>query len=150
MLRKLLVVLGLAALATVPLQAQVSTDMGKTINDLEAQWGASIMAGNWAAVESFLTPDFVFTDGAGKRTDRATYITGLRAGGDRFSNVALGPYTVLVNGNTAVHLGEATWTVTDKKGKVTKNHEVWTDTWVLQANGMWLCMAAQSVSFPVK
>jgi ketosteroid isomerase-like protein len=150
MLRKLLVVLGLAALATVPLQAQVSTDMGKTINDLEAQWGASIMAGNWAAVESFLTPDFVFTDGAGKRTDRATYITGLRDSDTPVSNLQVGPYTVLVNGNTAVHLGEATWTQTDKKGTVKKFHEIWTDTWVLQANGMWLCMAAQSVNLPVK
>jgi ketosteroid isomerase-like protein len=150
MLRKLLVVLGLAALAAVPLQAQDSATVAKAVNDLEVQWGASIVAGNWAAVESFLTPGFVFTDGAGKRVDRAAYIAGLRDSGDRLSNLAGGPYTVLVSGNTAVHLGEATWTVTDKKGKVTKNHEVWTDTWVLQANGMWLCMAGQSVSSSVK
>ena len=29
-------------------------------------------------------------------------------------------------------------------------HQVWTDTWVRQANGMWLCVASQWVEHRVK
>jgi len=149
MLPKLLVVLGLAALATTPLQAQDNATVAKTINDLEVQWGASMSAGNWAAVQTFLTPDYIITGEDGKRIDRATYISSM-GGGDKLSTMTAGPYTVTVSGGTAVHLGEATFTRTDKKGKVTKIHEVWTDTWVRQANGQWLCMATQYVDHVLK
>ena len=60
------------------------------------------------------------------------------------------PTPSLVSGSTAVHLGEGTFTVTTKKGKVTHIHQVWTDTWIRQANGMWLCVASQWVEHPVK
>ena len=149
MLRKLLVVLGLAALASAPVQAQDSAAVAKAINDLEGQWGASMSAGNWAAVQTFLTPDFIITGQDGKRIDRATYVSSM-GGGDKLSIMTPGPYTVLVHGGTAVHLGEATFTRTDKKGKVTRIHEVWTDTWVRQANGQWLCMASQYVDHVLK
>ncbi len=152
MLRKTLFALGLVALTTLPLRAQApaAADVAKTINDLEVQWVVSMAAGNWTAVESFLTPDFVGTDGDGKRADRAAYIAGMRDGGLTFSNVSSGPYTVLVNGNTAVHLGEGTRTVTTKNGKATRIHTVWTDTWVRMPNGQWLCIAGQYVEHVLK
>ncbi len=152
MLRKTLLALGLAALATVPLRAQApaATDVAKTINDLEVQWVASLAAGNWDAVQSFLTPDFIGTGEDGKRLDRAAYIASLRDSGVKFSHYTNGPYSVLVNGGTAVHLGEATYTSTANNGKATKIHLVWTDTWVLMPNGQWLCIAAQYVGHELK
>ena len=150
MIPKLLVVLGLAALATTPLQAQDSAAVAKAVNDLEGQWAASLSAHNWTAVESFLTPDFVGTDIDGKRLDRAAYIASLKNSTTTISNAMNGAYKVLVSGGTAVHLGEGTSTLTDKKGKVTKIHSFWTDTWVRQANGQWLCIAAQYVDRPLK
>jgi ketosteroid isomerase-like protein len=150
MLRKLIVVLGLAALSTLPLQAQDSATIAKAVNDLEVQWGASLSAGNWDAVATFLAPGYIFTGGDGKRQDRAAYVAGLRDSGDKFSTMTAGPYTVMVSGNTAVHFGEASYTVTAKNGKATKIHEVWTDTWMLQPNGMWACVATQSIQHTVK
>lgn len=142
MIRKLLVTLGAAALAALPLHAQDSATVAKAVNDLEGQWAVSLSAGNWTAVGTFLAPNYMATDGAGKRMDRAAYLASLGAAGT-FSNVTNGAYTVLVSGTTAVHLGEGTYTVTSKKGKVTHMRQVWTDTWVRQANGMWLCVASQ-------
>jgi ketosteroid isomerase-like protein len=150
MIRKLLVALGLMALVTLPLHAQDSATVARAINDLEAQWGVSLAAANWTAVESFLAPGYIATDGAGKRIDRATYIAGLRDGGVKYSDVRNGPYTVIVNGNTAVHLGEGTLTMTSKKGKVTHVRTVWTDTWVRMPSGQWLCIAGQFVETRLK
>ena len=150
MIRKLLVVLGLAALATVPLQAQDSATVAKAVNDLELQWGASISAGNWDAVGTFLAPGYIMTGGDGKRLDAAAYLAGMRNSGDKYSTMVAGPYTVLVSGGTAVHFGEATFSVTSRKGKVTKIHQVWTDTWVRQANGQWLCVATQLIDHVLK
>ncbi len=150
MLRKLLVVLGLATLSTLPLRAQDSAAVAKAVNDLEVQWAASLTAGNWDAVATFLAPGYTFTGGDGKRLDRATYLAGLRDKGDRFSTWTAGPYSVMVSGNTAVHFGEASYAVTAKNGRTTKIHEVWTDTWMLQPNGMWLCVATQSIQHTVK
>lgn len=150
MIRKLLVVLSLAALASAPLQAQDSATVAKTVNDLELQWGASISAGNWDAVGTFLAPGYIMTGGDGKRLDATAYIAGMRTSGDKYSPMVGGPYTVLVSGGTAVHFGEANFSVTSKKGKVTRIHEVWTDTWVRQANGQWLCVATQMIDHVLK
>ena len=153
MLRKLvstLALLALPALSAAPLVAQDSAAVAKAVNDLEIQWGASMAAGNWDAVQSFLTPDFLGTTPEGQRLDRAAYIASLRDSGDRYSNVTAGPYTVLVRGGTAVHLGEWTITITAKNGKATRVHMVWTDVWVLGANGQWLCLTSQVVQHPLK
>jgi len=149
MIRKLLVTLGLAALTTLPLHAQDSATVAKAVNDLEAQWAVSLAAGNWTAVGSFLAPNYMATDGTGKRMNRTDYLASLGDAGT-FSNVTNGAYTVVVSGNTAVHLGEGTFTLTSKKKKVTHIHQVWTDTWVRQPNGMWLCVASQWVEHTVK
>jgi ketosteroid isomerase-like protein len=150
MIRKTLLTIGLLALAARPLRAQDSATVAKAVNDLEGQWAASMGAKNWAAVQSFLTADYVATDGDGKRSNRDAYIAGLRDGGMTFSNVMNGAYQVLVSGGTAVHLGEGTYTATGKDGKVTRIHTVWTDTWVRQANGQWLCIAGQYVDHKLK
>ena len=150
MLRKLLVVLGFAALSTLPLQAQDSATVAKAVNDLELQWGASLSAGNWDAVATFLAPGYIMTAGDGKRLDAAAVLAGLRTSGNKYSTMTAGPYTVLVSGGTAVHFGEATFSVTAKNGRVTRIHEVWTDTWIRQPNGQWLCVATQMIDHVLK
>ena len=150
MIRTTLKTLALVAFAALPLQAQDSAAVAKSINDLEVQWGASISAGNWDAVATFLAPGYVITGGDGKRVDRAGYLANFRDSGNKYSPWTAGPYTVSVSGGTAVHLGEATYSITSKKGKVTRIHEVWTDTWVRQANGQWLCVATQYIDHPLK
>jgi ketosteroid isomerase-like protein len=149
MIRKLFLAVGLAALVTLPLHAQDSATVAKAVNDLEGQWAVSLAAGNWTAVGTFLAPDYMATDGTGKRMNRTDYLASLSDAGT-FSNVTNGAYTVVVSGNTAVHLGEGTFTVKSKKGKVSHIHQVWTDTWVRQANDMWLCVASQWVEHKLK
>ena len=162
MIRNILPALTLATLAALPLQAQApapapaqapaqdSATVANAVNDLERQWGASISAGNWDAVATFLAPGYTITGEDGKRMDAAAYLAAGRDSGTKYGPMESGPYTVLVSGNTAVHFGEATFTQTTKKGKVTRVHEVWTDTWVLQANGQWRCVATQYVEHVVK
>lgn len=135
-----------------PAQAptQDSAAVARAINDLEVQWGASLAAGNWDAVGTFLAPGYISTDDAGKRMDRSATLADLRRMGEKYSTPTMGPYTVLVSGNSAVHFGEATYTVTSKKGQVKRVHTVWTDTWIRQPSGLWLCVAGQSVTHPAK
>ena len=149
MIRHLLRTLGLAAVVAVPVHAQQdSAAVAKSINDLEVQWGVSIDAGNWDAVATFLAPEYMATNGAGKRMDRAGYLASLKDAGTS-SNSSNGPYTVVVHGSTAIHLGEATYTLT-KNGKATRYHLVWTDTWIVMPNGQWLCIASQGVEQKLK
>jgi ketosteroid isomerase-like protein len=150
MIRASFLAMSLAAVAAIPLHAQAAPDPAKTINDLEVRWGASMAAKNWAATESFLSPDFFITDGDGTRKDRTAYMSFLKDSGTTLSDIVSGPYRVVVSGGTAIHLGEWDYTVTDKEGKATRQHEVWTDTWVLMANGQWLCIAVQYMDQPIK
>ncbi len=150
MRRSLLPSLALLTLLAVPLRAQDSAAVAKPINDLEVQWGASLSAGNWDAVATFLAPGYIYTGDDGKRLDRTAYVAWLRDSGNKFSMSTPGTFSVAVYGTTAVHFGEATYSVTNKKGQVRRVHEVWTDTWMLQTNGMWLCVATQSVSHTLK
>lgn len=140
--------MGLLALLASPLRAQDSASVVKTINDLEIQWAASWDAKNVDAVATFLAPSYIYTGADGERRDRTEYLAVLRASEEKWVTIP-GPYRILVSGGTAVHYGEATYSVTNKAGKVSRFRQVWTDTWLRQVNGQWLCVATQVADQPL-
>jgi ketosteroid isomerase-like protein len=150
MVRRMLLATVALALFALPVRAQSDDRVAvEKIKENEAQWGAAMVRQDWATIERMVAPEFVATDGAGKRTDRAAYMAMLQTGGMSFSNLQLGPEQVIVNGNTAIHAGEATMTVKMPDGTTGKYHVVWTDTWVKDKDGKWLCIASQAVEHPI-
>jgi ketosteroid isomerase-like protein len=148
MLRSICLSLGLAALGALPLPAQSDAAIAKGIHDREVQWRTAISIGNWSAVETFMAPDFVATDGDGKRMDRGAWLKALQKGAASFAAVPAPDYKTLVYGKTAVHLGEANLMATGKDGSGTRMHVVWTDTWVRTLDGQWICLASQYEARP--
>ena len=113
------------------------------VTKLENAWGAASIKRDGATVARMLSPDFTFIDPAGRfRTkaqliatidgDTATYISG--------ANSALTPR---VHDNTVVITGVWTATVKTKTGTA-QNRYRWTDTWVKNSDGSWMCIAGQS------
>jgi ketosteroid isomerase-like protein len=139
--------LGLAAL---PLAAQSNEAVGKGIHEREVQWRTAISLANWAAVETFMAPDFVMTNADGTRLDRDAYLKELQRGTTTFAPVPDPTYKVLVYSQTAVHLGEANLMTTGSDGASLLVHVVWTDTWVRTADGRWICLASQYAYAPAK
>jgi len=144
--RPLAAALVLAALVTfgaTSLPAQSDAAIGKGIHDREVQWRTAISLGNWDAVGTFMAQDFVLTDPAGQRLDRAGYLKALQRGDASFAAVPSPTYRTLVFGRTVVHLGEANLMATGADGASVTTHIVWTDTWVRNPDGSWVCLASQ-------
>lgn len=151
--RSLVDSLALAAIATfgaATLPAQSDAAIGKGIHDREVQWRTAISLGNWDAVGTFMAPDFVATDPTGRRLDRAEYLKALQRGEASFAAVPSPTYRTLVFGRTVVHLGEANLIATGSDGASVTTHIVWTDTWVRNPDGSWVCLASQYAAIATK
>ena len=140
----------LLSLAGLPLAAQSDAAVSKGIHDKEVQWRTAISIGNWSAVETFMSPDFVMTNADGSRMDRGKYLKELQRGTTTFAPVPDPEYKVLVYSQTAVHLGEANLMTTGSDGASLHVHVVWTDTWVRTMDGQWICLASQYAYAPAK
>jgi ketosteroid isomerase-like protein len=135
----------LALLASLSLAAALPAQdvVAKELMKLEDQWGAASIKRDGAAVGKMLSDDFLsFTD-KGVVSSKALIVKSINGDTAQYASGANAKYQVKVHGNTAVIIG--VWTATSKgvKGNVT-NAFAWTDTWMKQADGRWLCIASQS------
>lgn len=115
----------------------------KEICKLEDAWSAAEVKKDGAAVGQLLTEDFLFTGPEGALLSKSQLIQLVSTSkAERISAVGR-DYHVKVYGNTAVIHGIVT--IVDKIESGTKQESLrWTDTWVKQTDGSWLCVAAQS------
>jgi ketosteroid isomerase-like protein len=124
-----------AAAVPLPLESGVCADVLRQ----EARWLTAISAGDRAAVETILSPQFAHTTAEGQYLDRAQELAG----------IVEAPFTmnpseqqVVVSGDTAVVHGVNT--VIGDDGTVMAR-ERFTDVFVLQG-GQWIALAAQETS----
>lgn len=137
-------------IATVALLA-VSTAVGlpaqdavaKELMKLEDQWGAASLKRDGASVGRMLSDNFLsFTD-KGVVNTKAKLVASINSDTAQYVSGANSAYQVKVHGNTAVIIG--VWTATTKTAKGNSTHAyAWTDTWMKQADGRWLCIASQA------
>lgn len=115
----------------------------KEICRLEDAWAAAEVKRDGAAVGQLLTEDFLFTDPDGALLSKPQLIQVVSTSkAERISEVG-SDHHVKVYGNTAVIHGIVT--IVDKvEGGTQQVRLRWTDTWVKQTDGRWLCVAAQS------
>jgi uncharacterized protein (TIGR02246 family) len=110
---------------------------------LEDAWAAAEVKKDGAAVGQVLAEEILFTGPDGALLTKPQFIQVVNTSkAERVSEVN-GDYQVEVYGNTAVIHGIVT-TVDKIEGGTKQERLRWTDTWVKQTDGRWLCVAAQS------
>jgi ketosteroid isomerase-like protein len=115
----------------------------KELTRLEDAWAVAFQKKDGAAVGRMLSPNFLSFNDEGRLMDRASIVQEINADKETYVSVSNGNYKVQVFGDTAVIVGIFTAVVKGAAGNETRRW-AWTDTWMKQANGQWLCIASQS------
>ncbi len=115
----------------------------KELSRLEDVWAAAFMKKDGAAVGRLLAPRFLSMSDDGRVLDKATLIQDVNADKDTYVSASNGGYKVQVFGDTAIIVGTFTGVVKTAAGTETRR-SAWTDTWMKQPDGQWLCIASQS------
>ena len=130
--------------AALPLTAVRAQDaVARELMRLEDTWGATEMKRDGATVGKLLMDDFTFTAPDGSIFNKAQLIADISGSKTKYVSGANSDYKVRVHGNTAVITGLWTATVKTAKGTEVRRYR-WTDTWLKQPDGKWLCLAGQS------
>ena len=115
----------------------------KELSRLEDAWAAAIMKKDGAAVGRLLAPRFLSMSDDGRVMDKATLIQEVNADKETYVSASNAGYKVQVFGDTAIIVGTFTAVVKTADGTEPRRW-AWTDTWMKQADGQWLCIASQS------
>ena len=108
----------------------------------EDQWGAASLRRDGATIGRMLADDFTFVRPDGSSADKAKTVADVNGDTGQYVSGKNTDYKVNVYGNAAVITG--LWTVTSKTGKGIVTRRIrWTDVWVRQGDGRWLCVAGQ-------
>jgi ketosteroid isomerase-like protein len=146
-MKKLLAIAALVLVSGVA-AARPPEDVAQALTKLENDWAKAGLAGDAAALEKLLTPDYVYTNQDGEMASRAEMVAGIRSGSTKYDTFTVGDMKVHVYGDAAVVTGKAT-TKGKENGKPIDETVRFTDTWVKQG-GQWLCAATQVSRIPKK
>lgn len=112
---------------------------------LENAWGAASITRDGATVGRMLSPDFTFVTPDGKLRTKAQLIAAINSDTVQYVRGANSAMSARVHGGAVVITG--VWTSTVKTASGTTEHRYrWTDTWVRNPEGGWMCIAGQSSS----
>ena len=131
-----------ALLSAVPAAAQDAAVV-KELSRLEDVWATASMKKDGAAIGRMLAPGFLSMSDDGRVLDKAAVIQDANTSKDTLVSASNGGYKVQVFGTTAIIVGTFTGVVKTAGGTETRR-SAWTDTWIKQADGQWLCVASQS------
>jgi len=129
-------------LSGTPLIAQDATVV-KELSRLEDVWAAAFMKKDGAAVGRLLAPRFLSMSDDGRVMDKATLIQEVNTDKETYVSTSNSGYKVQVFGDTAIIVGTFAAVVKTTAGTETRRW-AWTDTWMKQTDGQWLCIASQS------
>ena len=119
------------------------TAVEKTLSRLEDVWAAASMKKDGAAIGRMLAPGFLSMSDDGRVLDRGAAIQDANTSKDTLVSASNSGYKVQIFGTTAIIVGTFTGVVKTATGTETRR-SAWTDTWIKQADGQWLCVASQS------
>lgn len=141
-----LLVLSVALVSGTRLAAQDAAVL-KELSRLEDDWATAFMKKDGAAVGRLLSDRFLSMSEDGRVFDKAALVQEVNATKDTYVSASNSGYKVQVFGETAIIVGAFTGVVKTADGTETRR-SVWTDTWIRQPNGQWLCVASQSTPLP--
>jgi ketosteroid isomerase-like protein len=146
-MKKILAIVALVLTAGVA-AARPPEDVAQTLTKLENDWAKAGLAGDAAALEKLLAPDFVYTNQDAGMASRAEMVAGVKSGATKYDTFTVGGMKVHVHGDAAVVTGKAS--IKGKEnGKAIDEELRFTDTWV-KRDGRWLCAATQVTRIPKK
>jgi uncharacterized protein (TIGR02246 family) len=115
-------------------------DAAKDVRKLEDQWITIAMKRDGAALGKMLADDMLVIDD-GKPSSKASVVDGVTNEKRNLVSFSYSGVNTRVYGNTVVINGVTNITTKETKGNVTTRWS-WTDTWVKQNDGRWLCVAS--------
>lgn len=137
----LLCLLSVLVLSSAPIAQDAA--VLKELSRLEDVWAVAIMKKDGAAVGKMLAPAFLSMSDDGRVVDKAAVIQDINGEKDTYVSTGNTGYKVQVFGNTAIIVGVFSAVAKTATGTETRRW-AWTDTWMKQADGQWLCIASQS------
>jgi ketosteroid isomerase-like protein len=146
-MKKILAVLALVLTAGAA-AARPAENVSQELMKLENDWAKAGLAGDAAALEKMLAPDYVYTNPEADTATRAEVINGMKSGATKYDAFKVEDMKVRVYGDAAVVTGKATTTGMEN-GKHIDDVVRFTDTWV-KRNGNWVCAATQVTRIPKK
>ncbi len=146
-MKKLLAIAALVLVSNMA-AARPPEDVAQALTKLENDWAKAGLAGDAAALEKLLTPDYVYTNQDGEMASRADMVAGMKSGATKYDAFTVGDMKVHVYGDAAVVTGKS-YTKGKENGKPIDETVRFTDTWVKQG-GQWLCAATQVSRLPKK
>lgn len=115
----------------------------KELSRMEDAWAAAAVKHDGAGVGRLLAPGYLAMGDDGIPQDKAALVQQVNTNKTAYVSMKNGDYKGRVFGNTAIIVGITTSVVKTATGTETQR-SAWTDTWMKQADGQWLCIASQS------
>ena len=115
----------------------------KELSRLEDVWAAASVKKDGAAVGRLLAPRFLSMGEDGRMMDKAAMIQGVNTDKEAYVSGSNSGYKVQVFGDTAIIVETFATVVKTTAGTETRRW-VWTDTWMKQTDGQWLCIASHA------
>jgi uncharacterized protein (TIGR02246 family) len=146
-MKKILAIVALFLTAGVA-AARPPEDVAQALMKLENDWAKAGLAGDAAALEKLLAPDYVYTSSEAEMATRSDVLNGMKSGATKYNTFTVGDMKVQVYGDAAVVTGKGT-TKGMENGKAIDETVRFTDTWV-KRDGRWVCAATQTTRIPKK
>jgi len=146
-MKKILAIVALVLMAGVA-AARPPEDVAQALIKLENDWAKAGLAGDAAALEKLLVPDYVYTNQDAEMASRAEMVAGMKSGTTKYDTFTVGDMKVHVYGDAAVVTGKGHIKGTEN-GKPIDEQIRFTDTWV-KRDGRWVCAATQVTRIPKK
>jgi len=135
---------GLAFAAMAPLAAAddaKAPSVSQAVQQLEKDWAAAEQAGDTDKLGQILADDWTAWDSEGKKSTKAQFVSGMKAGKMKLDSMEFGSMDVKVLGNVAVVQGSDTEKST-YDGKDSSGKYVWTDVFA-KRDGKWVAVRSQ-------
>ncbi len=119
-----------------------SASAADTIKQLEHDWTAATVAGDYDKVSQIIADDWAGISFDGSKMTKQGFLADLKSGKDKAQSVEIGPMDVKVLGNVAIVQGSDT-EKSLTNGKDTSGKWVWMDVFV-KRDGKWVAVRSQA------
>lgn len=116
------------------------------IKAADSRWAAAVKARDTAALEQIFTTGLIYAHATGAVQDKATYISRLKSGKQRYTDVIIESTKVVPYGQSAVSHSVVRTIGTNDNGPF-NDHVMMMHLWVRQ-NGTWHLAAHQTTKIP--
>lgn len=138
-MRTLLLTLTLSAFT---LTAFAAPGEEQQVKDAEKSWATAVMKGDYAKLESLLTPDLIYAHSTGIIDDKTQYIGKMKSGKQKYVGIEHGDLTIRLHGDSAIAHSKVRMHGTNSEGPF-DDRLMMIHVWV-KSQGKWLLAGHQT------